>query len=101
VRLLPATRPLAVRAGWILCPMPERRVTCGDCGASRTFPDGDWEKVQRAAIDAWAEAHQQDAHDGKAVSGWDLDPNPVFGWLAAVTERAPGLFAHWKYCATA
>jgi hypothetical protein len=43
------------------------------------FPDGDWEKVQRAAIDAWAEAHQQDAHDGKAVSGWDLDPNPVFG----------------------
>jgi hypothetical protein len=70
---------LAVRAGWILCPMPERRVTCRDCGASRTFPDGDWEKVQRAAIDAWAEAHQQDAHDGKAVSGWDLDPNPVFG----------------------
>jgi hypothetical protein len=59
--------------------MPERRVTCGDCGASRTFPDGDWEKGQRAAIDAWAEAHQQDAHDGKAVSGWDLDPNPVFG----------------------
>jgi hypothetical protein len=59
--------------------MPEERVTCGDCGASRTFPDGDWEKVQRAAIDAWAEAHQQDAHDGKAVSGWDLDPNPVFG----------------------
>ena len=70
---------LAVRAGWILCPMPERRVTCGDCGASRTFPDGDWEKVQRGAVDAWAEAHQQDAHDGKAVSGWDLDPNPVFG----------------------
>ena len=70
---------LAVRAGWILCPMPGRRVTCGDCGASRTFPDGDWEKVQRGAVDAWAEAHQQDAHDGKAVSGWDLDPNPVFG----------------------
>ena len=21
-------------------------------------------------------------------------------WLAAVVERAPGLFAHWKYCAT-
>jgi hypothetical protein len=59
--------------------MPERRVTCGDCGASRTFPDGDWEKIQRGAIDAWAEAHQQDAHGGKAVSGWDLDPNPVFG----------------------
>jgi hypothetical protein len=59
--------------------MPERTVTCGDCGASRTFPDGDWEKVQRGAIDAWAEAHQQDAHDGNAVSGWDLDPNPMFG----------------------
>jgi hypothetical protein len=59
--------------------MPERTVTCADCGASRTFPDGDWEKAQRGAIDAWAEAHQQDAHDGKAVSGWDLDPNPMFG----------------------
>jgi hypothetical protein len=58
--------------------MPERRATCGDCGASRTFPGGDWEKVQRGAIDAWAEAHQLDAHDGKAVSGWDLAPNPVF-----------------------
>jgi hypothetical protein len=43
------------------------------------FPDGDWEQVQRAAIDVWAEAHQQDAHDGKIVSGWDLDPNSVFG----------------------
>jgi hypothetical protein len=59
--------------------MPERTVTCRDCGASRTFPDGDWEKVQRGAIDAWAEAHQQDAHEGKTVSGWDLDPNPMFG----------------------
>jgi hypothetical protein len=58
--------------------MPERRVTCGDCGAFGTFPDGDWEKVQRAAIDAWAKAHQRDAHDGKAISGWDLDPNPIF-----------------------
>jgi hypothetical protein len=70
---------LAARAGWILCPMLERTVTCGDCGVSRTFPDGDWEKVQRGAIDAWAEAHQQDAHDGNAVSGSDLDPNPMFG----------------------
>jgi group II intron reverse transcriptase/maturase len=24
----------------------------------------------------------------------------AWAWLAAVTERAPGLFAHWKYCAT-
>jgi hypothetical protein len=57
--------------------MPERRVTCADCGASRKFPDGDWEKVQRAAIDAWARAHELAAHDGKAVSGWGLDPNPA------------------------
>jgi hypothetical protein len=57
--------------------MPERRVTCADCGASRTFPDGDWEKAQRAAIDAWAQAHKLAAHHGKAVSGWGLDPNPA------------------------
>jgi RNA-directed DNA polymerase len=24
----------------------------------------------------------------------------AWAWLAAVVERAPGLFAHWKYCAT-
>jgi len=60
-------------------PHARKKVTCGDCGAFRTFPDGDWEKVQRAAIDAWAEAHQQNAHDGKTVSGWDLDPNSIFG----------------------
>jgi len=41
------------------------------------FPDGDWEKVQRAAIDTWARAHELAAHDGKAVSGWGLDPNPA------------------------
>jgi hypothetical protein len=58
--------------------MPERRVTCADCGASRTFPDGDWEKVQRAAIDAWAKAHELAAHHGKAVSGWGLDPKPAY-----------------------
>ena len=41
------------------------------------FPDGDWEKAQRAAIDAWAQAHKLAAHHGKAVSGWGLDPNPL------------------------
>jgi hypothetical protein len=40
------------------------------------FPAGDWEEVQRSAIDAWAKAHELAAHDGKAVSGWVLDPNP-------------------------
>ena len=24
----------------------------------------------------------------------------AWAWLAAVAERAPRLFAHWKYCAT-
>ncbi len=42
-----------------------------------TFPAGDWEDVQRPAIDAWAMAHELAAHDGKSVSGWVLDPNPA------------------------
>jgi hypothetical protein len=42
-----------------------------------TFPAGDWEEVQRSAIDAWAKAHELAAHDGKSVSGWVLDPNPA------------------------
>lgn len=58
-------------------PMPDRRVTCLDCGASRTFPDSDWETAQRAAIDAWARAHELAAHHGKVVSGWDVYPKPV------------------------
>src|SRR5713101_3679467 len=58
-------------------PMPERKATCGDCGASMTFPAGGWEEVQRSAIDAWAKAHELAAHDGKSVSGWVLDPNPA------------------------
>jgi len=29
------------------------------------FPDGDWEKAQRAAIDAWTQAHKLAAHHGK------------------------------------
>ena len=57
--------------------MPERRVTCVDCWASSTFPTGDWEKDQRRAIDAWARAHELAVHDGKAVSSWDLDPDPA------------------------
>jgi hypothetical protein len=27
--------------------MPDRKVTCVDCWASSTFPDGEWEKDQR------------------------------------------------------
>ena len=57
--------------------MAERKATCLDCWASSTFPDGDWEKDQRPAIDAWARAHELAAHHGKKVSGWDLDPNPA------------------------
>jgi len=59
--------------------MPERTETCGDCGASKTFPDGDYELVQRPAIAAWEHQHERDAHGGQQVSGWDLDPNPLFG----------------------
>jgi len=53
-------------------------VTCGDCGDSRTFPDGDYELVQRPAIAAWKHEHEQRVHRGRWVSGWDLDPNPMF-----------------------
>jgi hypothetical protein len=48
-----------------------------DCWASSTFPDGDWENGQRPAIGAWARAHELAVHDGKAVSSWDLDPDPA------------------------
>jgi hypothetical protein len=41
------------------------------------FPDGGWEKAQRAAVDTWAQAHKLAAHHGKAVAGWSLDPNPA------------------------
>jgi len=58
--------------------MPERTETCGECGASRTFPDGDWNQVQSPAVSAWEHEHTLDAHDGKEVSGWDLEPNPFF-----------------------
>ena len=58
--------------------MPERTVTCGDCGDSRTFPDGDYELVQRPVITAWKQQHEHRVHGERQVSGWDLDPNPVF-----------------------
>jgi hypothetical protein len=41
------------------------------------FPDGDWEEDQRPAIGAWARAHELAVHDDKAVSSWDLDPDPA------------------------
>jgi hypothetical protein len=58
--------------------MPERTVTCGDCGDSRTFPDGDYELVQRPVIIAWKQQHEHRVHGERQVSGWDLDPNPMF-----------------------
>jgi hypothetical protein len=58
--------------------MPERTETCGDCGVSQTFQDGDYELVQRPAIAAWEHQHERDVHGGQQVSGWDLDPNPMF-----------------------
>jgi len=45
--------------------VPERKATCLDCWASSTFPDGDWQKGQRPAIEAWARAHELAAHPGK------------------------------------
>jgi hypothetical protein len=54
-----------------------------------TFPAGDWEEVQRSAIDAWAKAHELAAHDGKSVSGWVLDPNPARDRDWAGTAPAP------------
>ena len=62
----------------ILSPMPERTETCGDCGASKTFQDGDWNAVQSPAVTAWEREHTLDAHGGKEVSIWSLEPNPFF-----------------------
>jgi len=57
--------------------MPARTVTCGDCGAKMVFPAGDWNTVQSPAISSWQDQHEQDAHDGEEVSGWEVDPNPM------------------------
>jgi hypothetical protein len=59
-------------------PMPERTETCGGCGASKTFPDGDWNAVQAPAVRAWEREHTLDAHDGKEVFSRSLEPNPFF-----------------------
>src|ERR1035438_8012789 len=48
-------------------PMPARTDTCGECGTSMTFPDGDWETVQAPAIKEWERQHEQDAHGGEEV----------------------------------
>jgi len=58
--------------------MPERTETCGDCGASKTFPDTDWNAVQSPVVRAWEREHTLEAHDGKEVSSWSLEPNQFF-----------------------
>jgi len=57
--------------------MPARTDTCGECGASQTFADGDWNDVQAPAIAAWERQHELDEHGGEAVSAWSLDPSPT------------------------
>ena len=57
--------------------MPARTYTCGECGASKTFPDGDWNTVQAPAVGEWERQHEQDAHGGEEVSAWQLDPDPM------------------------
>ena len=42
-----------------------------------TFPAGDWEEVQRSAIDAWAKAHELAAHKGEVSLGLGPCPNPA------------------------
>jgi hypothetical protein len=56
--------------------MPTRRDTCGECGASKVVPDGDWNTVQRPLIEAWEQQHELDAHEGEHVA-WQLEPNPM------------------------
>jgi hypothetical protein len=55
--------------------MPSTKVTCGECGVSETFPDGDWATVQEPAVAAWQEQHELDEHDGDEPT-WSLDPDP-------------------------
>jgi len=57
--------------------MPARTDTYGECGASETLPDGDWNTVHAPAIEAWQSQHEHDAHGGEEVSAWQLDPNPM------------------------
>lgn len=57
--------------------MPTRTLTCGECGRSQDIPNGDWNTVQKSQIEAWERQHELDVHDGKEVSAWELDPNPM------------------------
>jgi hypothetical protein len=38
--------------------------------------DGDWNTVQRPAVDAWQGRHEQEAHDGEEIVV-EIDPNPL------------------------
>lgn len=42
--------------------MPERKVTCGDCGASVTIPDGDWNDFRAPALREWESQHADEIH---------------------------------------
>jgi hypothetical protein len=57
--------------------MPTRTVTCGECGASKAVPDGDWSSVQQPLIEAWEQQHERNDHQGNEVSAWQLAPNPM------------------------
>jgi hypothetical protein len=55
--------------------IPERTVTCGECGACRTVAPTDL-PTQLGAIEDWERQHEAQAHGGQRVS-WTVDPDPA------------------------
>jgi hypothetical protein len=52
--------------------------TCGECGAKRTAPEGDWNTVQAPALARWEREHLDEVHGDdedrdKIMFGSDLD----------------------------
>jgi hypothetical protein len=59
--------------------MPERTVTCGDCGESAKISDGDWNISQAPQVEAWEQRHAREDHQGNEISALQIEPNPMLG----------------------
>ncbi|MEP7024180.1 MAG: hypothetical protein ABJB47_10340 [Actinomycetota bacterium] len=59
----------------ILAGMAERKLTCGECGASVTIPDGDWNDFQKPAAENWERQHAEEIHGGDDSFAVAMEPD--------------------------